>query len=129
MKLLNHNQNKEKTELQVQKRQEKEQFIFKGILKPNPNQRVWELNLETMEVCEAEFVQLSDIVNYWDVIDGSYLEKEIFIQSNHDYVIKLNEGNAIKYFTKKYNCEIKPKAEYETNILPEKLRKIKKLGK
>lgn len=128
MKIDNHNNTKHKTELQVQKRQEKEQFVFKGVLKPKPNQRVWELNLETMEVCEAEFVQLSDTVHYWEVLDGSYLEKEIFIQSNHDYVIKLNIENAVKYYSKKYNCEIHIKPGYETNILPENLKNINKIG-
>ena len=49
-------------EISIQKKQEVEKFLFTGILKPKPNQRVFKLNLSTLEVSEVEFFIKSDTI-------------------------------------------------------------------
>jgi hypothetical protein len=101
MKLDNHlNNTKEKIELSVEKRQEKEKFIFTGVLKPHAGQRVFELDMRTMTVMECEYFVKTDTVNYLDVLNNaeSLKERNILIQENCDYAVKLNMENAIKHF-------------------------------
>jgi hypothetical protein len=99
---------KDNIEISVRKKQKKEKFLFSGVLKPKPNQRVFKLDLITFELAEAEYVLKTDTINYLDVINGTWNPpREIIIEDNCDYVIKLNIKNALDHFNKKYNTNCK----------------------
>lgn len=91
-------------EISIQKKQEVEKFIFKGVLKPKLNQRVFKIDLDSGEVSEVEFFKKTDIVNYLDVINKSesLKERNIIVKEGFDYVIKLNIKNAITHFKKSF---------------------------
>lgn len=131
MKLDNHisDDKKEKVEISVQKKQEVEKFLFAGILKPKPNQRVFKLNLSTLEVSEVEFLIKSDTIQYEDVINNAHSlkERDILIEEGFDYVIKLNMTNAINHFLMKWRkVDIKASSEHTANRLMKNQRKVNK---
>lgn len=120
---------KDTLEISIQKKQEVEKFLFDGILKPKPNQRVFELDLVNMEVSECEYFTKSDTVNYLDVINNkvNFKERNILVKENHDYVIKLNMVNALFYFRKKWDNEsIEEHEENESKRLFKNQRKVNK---
>lgn len=130
MKIDNHLSNaKEKTELSVEKKQEKEKFLFDGVIKPHAGQRVFELDLSKMTVKECEFFVKTDTINYLDVINNSESLKElnILIQEGCDYAVKLNMENAIKHFQNVWNNpDICESEESKANRLFRRQRKVKK---
>ena len=93
-----------KTELQVKKRQYKEKFIFQGIIRPKPNQRVFRCEVSSGEVSECKFTNVSDTVNYLEVLNNTYKlrERNIVVEEGFDYVVRLNITNAVRHFKKKY---------------------------
>jgi len=130
MKIINHipDDKKSNIEISIQKKQEVEKFIFIGVLKPKPNQRVFKVNLISGEVSEVLFFNKSKTINYLDVINKkqSIKERDIIIKEGYDYVIKLNIENAVKYFQKKWkDIEIFESSEKETNNLLKNQRKKK----
>ena len=128
MKLTNH-EPKDKVEISVQEQQEKEKFLFDGILKPKPNQRVYQLDLRTMKVSEAPYFIEKDTVNYLDVINKKDRRKDrkILVKEGFDYVIKLNMKNAVKHFRKVWaDNSICEGDNSNANTLVEKQGKIKK---
>lgn len=84
--------------------QEVEKFKFIGKLHPKPNQRCFQINLETGEVKEVEYMYEDKTVNYLDYVKNKTTprNKGVLIQKGFDYVIKLNLENAQKYFNNKY---------------------------
>ena len=131
MKIDNHlDDSKEKIELSVEKKQEVEQFIFRGELKPQPNQRVFKLDMIKGEVSEAQFFSDSKTVNYLDVLHDTdaYRERKILIKEGYDYEIALNMKNALRIFRNKWPQfeEIKPSEESEANRLKKNQKEVKK---
>ena len=102
MKLLNSIERKESIEIQIQKRQNKEKFKFLGSLKPKANQRCFELDLKTMTVKESEYFYASDTIDWFEAISNKKPKnnRSVMVKPDHDYVVKLNLENAVKYFKK-----------------------------
>lgn len=106
-------------EISVEKKQEKEKFLFTSRLKPKPGQRVWRFNTYTRRLGEVEFFKKSDTLQYEDIISGKYLrrDRDILVEEGYDYVIKLNYDNALKHFEKKWpGGPIEPE-DYKANRL------------
>lgn len=114
------------TELQVQKKQELEKFIFVGTIKPKPGQRVYRMDMTKLTVTECEYSEKSDTVNYMDVIDGTHASRErtIIIQEGYDYMIKLNLDNALESFKKRWRGQEIQLGEMVTNDQFKKQRKV-----
>lgn len=112
MKLTAHDP-KVKLEIEVQKKQEKEKFLFTGILKPQPNQRVFELDLKSMTVKECVYFTDQKTINYMDVVNGTVpvQERKILVKEGFDYAVNLNMENAIKHFKKEWKNDSICKAE------------------
>lgn len=119
--------NSEKANISIEKRQEVEKFIFVGILKPKPNQRVFEIDLSNGEVSEVNFFDTNKTINYLDVINKRNLisEREVIIKEGFDYLIKLNIENAISSFRKKWkNLNVVESIENKSNSMLKNQRKI-----
>jgi hypothetical protein len=95
-----------KVEVSIEKKQEREKFIFKGVLNPLPGQRVFKLDQLENTLSECEYIFMSDTINYMDLINNTVKDnREILIEEGFDYVIKLNISNAKKFFDKKWNIK------------------------
>lgn len=92
----------DKVEIKIQKQQQKEKFKFVGTLHPKPNQRCFEIDLDTMIVKESEYFYKSKTINWFDALKNkkSPKNKSVIVKENHDYIIKLNLENALKHFKK-----------------------------
>lgn len=114
------------TELSIEKRQEKERFLFTGKLKHHPGQRIWRFNLYDRELGECRFFEKSDTIHWEDIVSGKWLQRErdILIEEGFDYVVKLNYDNAKKYFQDKYPGEPIEKEGYKANKLFKKQRTV-----
>lgn len=120
---------KEGIEISIQKKQEKEQFIFKGELHPKPNQRVFKIDLYKGIVSECQFVSTSKTVNYFDVINntGEYAERKIIVKEGYDYIVALNMKNALKHFKRSWShLDIDISEDNSANTLKKNQKEVKK---
>jgi hypothetical protein len=102
--LDNKTNSKESIEISIQKKQEVEKFLFTETLKPKKNQRVFQLDLNSMTLKECQFFFKTTTINYMDIINNCVPQnRSILIEPETDYVIKLNLGNALTHFQSKYN--------------------------
>lgn len=84
---------KDKIEIAVKKKQQIEHQLL-GKVRPRNGHKVFEINIETLEVNEAKFSPVTALVF------GVVKNKEIIIKKNHVYISALNKKNALKKFSK-----------------------------
>lgn len=129
MKLENHiDPKKEKIEVSIEQQKEVEQFVFRGVLKPKPNQRVFKLDLYKGFVSEVLFYSESNTINFMDIVygDNEYKDRKIIIEEGFDYLIALNIKNALKHFKKRWSeLEICVSEEHVSNTLKKKQKEVK----
>ena len=81
----------------TQKKQQEVELQYTGSIKPHRNHKVWEINLITFEVKEAEYIQEKQI------FFGSNLEhlppRKIIMNPNCFYIAALNAKTALKRYT------------------------------
>lgn len=91
---------KEKTELQIQKRQEKTKYLDEQIL-PHRGHTIWEINNETLEIKKAEFS------HFGVFIFGKENRREIIKVPNCTYISALNQKTALDKYRKGESGSIK----------------------
>lgn len=87
-------QSKDKMEISIQKKQQKEKTLV-GKLYPHNNHKVWEINEETLEVKEAKYQEVTFIIG--KSIEGQ--NKELITRNGFAYISALKKEGALK----KYN--------------------------
>jgi hypothetical protein len=90
------NRSKDKMEISVQKKQQKEKELI-GKLIPHPGHRVWEINIDTLEVEEAKYEQKHTF------IFGQNNNREIIVRKGFAYIAALNKKSALKKYVKGEN--------------------------
>ena len=85
--------NKDKMEISIQKKQQKQKTLV-GKLQPHNNHKVWEINIETLEVNEAKYQQVSFIIG--KSIEGQ--NKELITTEGFAYVSALKKSTALKKY-------------------------------
>ena len=92
---------KEKTEVvEIAEEEKATELKYVGTLKPKRNHRVYEINITTLSIKEAEFETQSDFVmKNGKIVDG--MKKKIVVNDGCVYVSAMNAENAIKKFNKK----------------------------
>ena len=87
--------NEEKTEIQVKKKQEID-YVLLGSLRPHKGHKLFECNLLTGLIKEAEYEAKKDTIKYNQI---SYVEsKKLIIHPDCIYIPALNLKNAKKKF-------------------------------
>lgn len=87
---------KEEINITAQKQQEK-QLKLVGRMRPQPGQKVFEINCSTGECEEAQFEKVA--VNFETAAKGDLSpRKKIMARENCVYVVALNKANAIRKF-------------------------------
>ena len=107
---------RQQTESIVKKKKEIE-YHFDNTIKRFRGHNVYEINIKTLEVNEAEFIKKKDI-SWRDAIkfmNGGY-KKEILIKSNCVYISALNKKNAIDRFKKNKGSATLPKGELKLKL-------------
>lgn len=91
---------KENIKLEAQKEQQKEKkHVLLGKIKPKKGQKIYEINEETGEIKEAEFV--SKTINFIQAAKKDFsLKKELVIKPDCVYIPALNTENAKKKYLK-----------------------------
>jgi hypothetical protein len=89
-------QEKDKMEISIQKKQQKEKVLV-GKLIPHAGHKIFEINEETLEVKVAEFEKKTYIIG------SNHNNPEIIIRSGCAYVSALNSKNALKKFKQGIN--------------------------
>ena len=87
---------KEKTELQIQKKQQIERELVGKII-PHSGHTVWEINPETEEIEKAMYLERNwDFVT--DISDLADNKTEVLYREGFVYVSALNKKNALKKY-------------------------------
>jgi len=89
-------QEKDKMELSIQKKQQREKE-FVGKIIPHAGHKVYEINNETLDIKLAEF-ELKTFI-----IGGNHTNPEIIIRSGYSYVSAMNKINALKKYKQGLN--------------------------
>lgn len=89
-------QEKDKMELSIQKKQQKEKE-FVGKIIPHAGHKVYEINNKTLEVELAKY-ELKTFI-----IGGNHNNPEIIIRNGFSYVSALNQKNALKKYKQGIN--------------------------
>jgi hypothetical protein len=89
-------QEKDKMEISIQKKQQKEKE-FVGKIIPHAGHKVYEINEETLEIELAKY----ELKTYF--IGQNHNNAEIIIRSGFAYVSALNSKNALKKYKKGVN--------------------------
>jgi hypothetical protein len=84
---------KKKTEISVEKQQQIEYELI-GQLRPKSGHKVWEIDIETLEVKEAEYHK--DTVLILDVLNPVVPNKKLIINEGKNYVCALKKETALK---------------------------------
>jgi hypothetical protein len=87
---------KDKMELSIQKKQQKEKVLVGKII-PHAGHIIWEINDATLEIKQAKFETKSFIIGQ------AQQNSEIIIRSGFSYVSALNSANALKKYKKGKN--------------------------
>jgi uncharacterized protein YpmB len=87
---------KDKTEISIQQKQQKEKQLIGKII-PHKNHIIWEVNNETKEIRKATFEKVSFIIG------KNHQNKQIIVLQNHSYISALNKKNALKKFNNNNN--------------------------
>lgn len=81
----------------VAKKQQEKQYKLIGRMRPQPGQKVFEINCTTGECKEAKFV--TSAVNFVSAANGDNSpRKKIITNENCMYIVALNKKNALKKF-------------------------------
>ena len=86
---------KEKTELQIQKKQQIERELIGKII-PHRGHKVWEINIETEEIQEAMYLRKD--WNFVVSINSADNNQEVLYREGYAYVSALNKKNAMKKY-------------------------------
>jgi hypothetical protein len=89
-------QEKDKMELSIQKKQQKEKELVGKII-PHKGHKVWEINTETLSIQLAEFEKQTFFIGQ------NHPNLEIIIRDGHAYVSAMNKSNALKKYKKGLN--------------------------
>ena len=84
-------QEKDKMELSIQKKQQKEKQLVGKII-PHAGHKVWEINDETLEIKQADFDKKTFIIG------KSHNNPEILVRIGFSYVSALNQKSAMKKY-------------------------------
>lgn len=84
-------QEKDKMEISVQKKQQKEKELVGKII-PHKGHKIYEINDETLEIKLAKF-ELKTFI-----IGGNHPNPEIIIRSGYSYISALNSKSALKKY-------------------------------
>ena len=89
---------KQSTEFQVKKNVQVE-YLFDGAVKPMPGHKVWEINIKTLDVKEAEVIRVTQID--WFEALGMYNgipKSDIIKKKGYVYISALNPSTALKRY-------------------------------
>ena len=87
------------TEISVKKNvKQKKEYNHDGIILPKKGQTVWEINLQTEEITEAEYEKTTVAI-----LNADPIPKKIIQKSGHIYIPAINKKNALKKFKKSKN--------------------------
>lgn len=81
---------KEEIVVRAQKQHEKQQ-VFIGKFRPQPGQKIWQIDLKTQEVTEAEIDEAA-------VTLTGDIAKKIITKPKHLYCVAINKTNALRKF-------------------------------
>ncbi len=87
---------KDKMEISIQKKQQKEKVLIGKII-PHEGHKMWEINDETLEIKEAQFEQKTFILG------SNHKNREIITRIGCTYISALNKKSAIKKYTQGKN--------------------------
>lgn len=93
MKLESHTNLTEKERVEISIKQQKQvEKEFIGVIIPHNNHTLWEINNETLEIKEAEYIKKPI------VIGEDYDKKEVLERKGYSYISSLTKKTAIKKF-------------------------------
>lgn len=113
--LFKHNKLSERQQIEsIVKKKKDIEFKFESSLSPKRGHSVWEINLETMEINLAKFVQKKNL-HWFDAIKflKSGFKKDIVINSNCVYISSLNRESALDRFRKNKGSSVIPKGNLD----------------
>lgn len=84
---------KNKTELSIKKQQQIERE-FIGRIIPYPNHKIWEINIETLEIKEAMFIDKPFVFG-----SSNLKNREVLYREGYAYVGALNKRTALKHYS------------------------------
>ena len=120
MKFDNQN-NKLDTEIvsKIQQQKEKETVFF-GTILVDKGHKVFQINLETKEVQEADYLILDKTIHWHNAIkkDFSSYNKKVLTKEGYVYIPALNAKNALKRFERdpRQSSYFKPKPLMNINL-------------
>ena len=107
-----------KKEVHAEKKNKKEvEYKLQESISPFKGHKVYEINLETLEVIEAEFVKRK-YITWFDAIkhmNGHY-KKDVLVKNNCVYVSALNPKSALDRYNKNKGSAIKPKGSLKLKL-------------
>jgi hypothetical protein len=87
------------TEISVKKNvKQKKEYNHDGIILPKKGQTIWEINLETEEITEAEYEKTTVAI-----LNADPVPKKIIQKIGCIYIPAINKKNALKKFRKSKN--------------------------
>jgi hypothetical protein len=116
--LFKHNKLSEKQSIEsIVKKKKDIEYKLEGSIKPLKGHQIWEINLKTMEINLAQYVERKDI-HWWDAI--KFLEsgwtKDIQIKDNCVYISALNKKSALDRLEKEKGSAVIPNGKLELKI-------------
>jgi len=101
----------ERTQIEsIIKKKKAVELMFEDSIKPVKGHRLFEVDVETLEVYEAEFVSKKTI-SWFDAVrisEGTLID-EVLIKPNKVYVSALNGKNAVKRYQESKGSKVMPK--------------------
>lgn len=90
---------KDKVVFEKQQQQEQQLEYFSTII-PHRGHTLWEINIETLDICKAQFFIDSTLQGDWNWKKGDKLKGhiELLRKPGYEYVSALNKENALKLF-------------------------------
>ena len=97
------NKEKAKTELQQEKQQEY-QLVYQGTIIPHEGHILYEINLSTNEIKEAEYLAQDYVLDWeWHPSKKPRVDSSVVMNEGCVYISALNKNNAMKKFKKGSN--------------------------
>lgn len=107
-----HNQDISKHQMEIEAQQkEQQEFKLDSSFKPKRGHKVWEINLQTEEVKEAQGEEILDLTDEFAI---NYIT-DIVRKSGHIYIGALNGKSALKRFKKGKGHASIPKSNFDLN--------------
>lgn len=95
----------EKTKLEITQRKKQEyKLVLQNTIIPHDNHILYEIDLKTLKVVEAKFLQKDYVFNpFWKKGDKLAVNSDVIVKQGCAYVSSMNKENALKKLKKGSN--------------------------